>query len=100
VKQSANGTADPALADGESGFGHKAAAWTQGHSGAASLTCDSHTHVTKFVIDRTEYGYGELQKGRAYVQFCLFDANNPASEDPTAPNAAPPVSSMVFMNVR
>jgi hypothetical protein len=100
VKQSANGTADPALADGGTGFGHKATAWTQGHSGVADLVCDSHTHVGKFIIDRTEYGYGDLVKGRAYVQFCLFDANNPEPADPTAEGAAPPVSSMVFMNVR
>ncbi len=100
VKQSANGTASPALATEGSGYGERAAAWTQGHSGVASLSCDGRTHVTKFVVDRSEYGYGNLQKGRAYVQFCLFDANNPASEDPTAPDAVPPVSDMEFMNVR
>lgn len=93
VKQSANGTADPRLAEEGTGYGQKAAAWSQGHSGSLQLKCDGRTHVGKFVVDRSEYGYGTLLKGDAYVQFCLFDAAN-------SPLTGPPVSSMEFLHVR
>jgi hypothetical protein len=90
VKQSANGTASPALAEEGTGYGEKAAAWSQGHSGVAQLQCDGRTHVGKFVVDRSEFGYGTLLKGDAYVQFCLFDRYNQQA----------PVSSMEFLHVR
>src|SRR3712207_2727565 len=89
VKQSANGTANPALAVPDSGYGGKATAWSQGHGAAATLRCDGKTHVDRFLVDRTEFGYGDLQKGRAYVQFCLFDATAQVE----------PISSMGFVNI-
>ena len=95
VKQSANGTADPRLAEEGTGYGMKATAWSQSHSVVQTLNCDGKTHVGKFVVDRQEYGYGTLLKGDAYVQFCLFDA--------TTGDAGPegtPVSSMEYVHVR
>ena len=95
VKQSANGTASPALAEEGTGYGERAAAWSQGHGAVVTLDCDGRTHVGRFIVDRSEYGYGNLQTGRAYVQFCLYDSTIPA-EDPEAA----PISSMEFVNVR
>ncbi|BDZ45859.1 hypothetical protein [Naasia aerilata] len=69
VKQSADRTADPALAEPESGFGHVAATWSQTHVG--DIVCDGRTHVVKVTVDQTEQGYGTLGKGDAWVQFCL-----------------------------
>jgi len=102
VKQSANGTADPALAVGGTGYGGQAAAWSQSHAGVADLVCDGHTHVGRFLVDRNEPGYGSFQKGDAYVQFCMFDATHPfdQSADPESPDAVQPISSMEFVHVR
>lgn len=101
VKQAADGSADPRLANPGSGGGtdengnpipgvYTAATWVQSHAGAAKLQCDGHTHVAKFAVDQSEQGYGTLRKGEAWVQFCLFDANNQQA----------PVSSMEFLHVR
>jgi hypothetical protein len=95
VKQSANGTADPGLAEEGTGYGQKAIAWSQGHGAVSNLVCDGHTHVSLFTVDRSEYGYGTLQKGDAYVQFCMFDATTPV-EGPEGQ----PISSMQFVHVR
>jgi hypothetical protein len=67
AKQSATGERDPLLTgEGTSAY---AAAWLQNHP---SLDCDGRNHVDSFVIDNfTEYGFGHLQKGEAWVQFCL-----------------------------
>jgi hypothetical protein len=67
AKQSATGERDPLLT-GE-GSSQYAAAWLQNHP---SLDCDGRNHVESFVIDNyTEYGFGRLQKGQAWIQFCL-----------------------------
>lgn len=95
VKQSANGTADPALAQEGTGYGQKATAWSQGHSAVSNLVCDGRTHVSLFTVDRSEFGYGTLQKGDAYVQFCMFDATTPV-EGPEGE----PISSSEFVHVR
>jgi hypothetical protein len=88
VKQTADRTADPALAnEGSSGI---AAAWSQSHAGVAQLVCDGKNHVVTVMVDQTEQGFGTLAKGDAWVQFCLFDATTPVA----------PVSDMEFMHVR
>ena len=93
VKQSENGTAAPDLAEEGTGYGAKAAAWSQGHGAVVKLRCDGSTRVGRFTVDRSEFGYGDLQRGDAYVQFCLFDATTGTGED------AVPVSSMKFLDV-
>jgi hypothetical protein len=79
VKQNADATVDPALTEEGSGFGHGAAAWVQAHP--QTLRCDGRNHVDVFQVDTTEpappefgggtIGYGALQRGYGYVQFCL-----------------------------
>ncbi len=76
VKQSADRTADPRLAQEGSGFERIAATWSQTHAG--EIVCDGRTHVIKVTVDQTEVfpgvgplGYGTLGKGEAYVQFCI-----------------------------
>jgi hypothetical protein len=73
VKQSADRTANPALATEGSGGQKIAAAWSQSHAGV--LTCDGKRHTGAFTVDQTEQGFGTLARGAGYVQFCLFDAN-------------------------
>ncbi|GAA1952874.1 hypothetical protein [Microbacterium deminutum] len=74
LKQSADRTADPRLADEGSGSRGTAAAWSQSHAGKPK--CDGTTHFGVFTVDQQEAGYGILRHGWAYVQFCLFDAQN------------------------
>ncbi|MDQ4137621.1 MAG: hypothetical protein M3116_02085, partial [Actinomycetota bacterium] len=50
VKQSADRTADPRLAQPNSGGDRVAAAWSQSHD-TAKLDCDGRSHVTKFTVD-------------------------------------------------
>ncbi|HWU47962.1 MAG TPA: hypothetical protein VN133_14495 [Humibacter sp.] len=88
VKQTADRTADPALAN--EGSSQIAAAWSQSHAGVMQLVCDGKNHVASFTVDQTEQGFGTLAKGDAWVQFCLFDATTPVG----------PVSDMEFMHVR
>ncbi len=79
VKQSADRTADPRLAQPESGGNRVAAAWSQTHD-AGALDCDGKNHVTTFTVDQLEQGYGRLGKGDAWVQFCLVGADAVVSE--------------------
>jgi hypothetical protein len=88
VKQGPNGTAPAWLAEEGSGSSNAATVWLQSHAGVA--TCDGHKHSQRFVVDQQEQGYGKILEGRAYVQFCLFDATT----------GEQPVSSMVFKRVR
>jgi hypothetical protein len=84
VKQNANATADPALTQEGSGFGHVSTTWVQSHP--ASLQCDGKNHVQVFKVDTTEQippefgggtvGYGQLIRGQGYVQFCLTSSTN------------------------
>jgi len=70
VKQSATGRVDPAISAEGSGFGGAASAWWQSHRG--SFTCDGKRHVAWFTVDTLEPGSrGKLQKGSAWVQFCI-----------------------------
>jgi hypothetical protein len=69
AKQSADGSRDPRL-EGE-GSSALSAAWLQNH--ATAFTCDGKWHTDDFQVDNfTEYGFGRLQRGEAWVQFCLI----------------------------
>lgn len=87
VKQTADRTADPILAN--EGSSQVSAAWSQTHAGV--LDCDGMNHVATFTVDQTEQGFGELASGSAWVQFCLFDATT---------GFETPVSDTGFMLVR
>jgi hypothetical protein len=79
VKQTADRTADPALA--QPGSSSIAAAWSDSHRNG--LTCDGKIHVDTFEVDQLEPVWGSeepksavyepLAKGVGYVQFCLYD---------------------------
>lgn len=77
VKQTADRKADPRLA--QEGSSQIAAAWSQTHE--ADLDCDGRVHVDKFLVHQDEVpegatepvGFGVLERGKAWVQFCLVD---------------------------
>ena len=70
AKQSAAADIDPAISAEGSGFGGVASAWWQSHRG--SFTCDGNRHVAWYTVDMVEPGSrGQLQKGWAWVQFCI-----------------------------
>ena len=79
VKQTADRTADPRLA--EEGSSAISAAWSDSHRN--EVTCDGRIHVDRFEVDQLEplWGSGQpkstvfqpLAKGWGYVQFCLYD---------------------------
>ncbi|MCU1501489.1 MAG: hypothetical protein JWM12_843, partial [Ilumatobacteraceae bacterium] len=90
--QTADRKADPALA--EEGSSSIAAAWSDSHRNTPN--CDTRTHIGRFTVDQqepyfTEEGpvgaksdiYQPLARGKAWVQFCLFDDNFPTTgEEP------------------
>ncbi len=57
--------------DAEHELGSRAdsAAWWQSHP--QDFSCDGAWHTQSFVIDTTEQGFGDLEHGQAWVQFCL-----------------------------
>jgi hypothetical protein len=67
VKQTADRTADPRLA--HEGSSQISAAWSQSHRNP--VTCDGKLHTGTFTVDHVEYGFGTLQRGKGYVQFCV-----------------------------
>jgi hypothetical protein len=67
VKQAADGRPDAALR-GE-GSSAKANAWIQSHP---QITCDGTWRTETFTVDTLEQGFGTLQPGQAWVQFCLY----------------------------
>jgi hypothetical protein len=75
AKQTGEGRPDPALRDEASS--QAAAAWIQAHP-LGEFTCDGAWHTDTFRIS-TDFdpvnggGFGELQTGQVWVQFCLFD---------------------------
>jgi hypothetical protein len=69
VKQTAERLPDPRLKEEESSA--ISAAWSQNHP-TSQVTCDGLWHVDTFTVSHEEYGFGQLQPGQAYVQFCLF----------------------------
>ncbi|MFL5955748.1 MAG: hypothetical protein ACJ76I_16750 [Gaiellaceae bacterium] len=73
VKQTADRSPDNAL-KGEASS-RASAAWSQSHP-TAEISCDGQWHVQTFTIGQTDYGFGTLQQGQGYVQFCLFGGDN------------------------
>ncbi len=78
AKQSADGQPDQRLR-GE-GSSQIAGAWVQSHPSPDSFTCDGTWQVDTFTIDTEEQGFGELQQGQAWVQFCLIGESTFISE--------------------
>jgi hypothetical protein len=62
----------------EEGSGGDSAAWSSSH--ANTVTCDGKWHVATFTVDQDEFGWGELEPGQAWVQFCVI----PPGADPDA----------------
>jgi hypothetical protein len=78
VKQTADRSADPALA----GHGSSAISAAMSHSHRNGITCDGRTRVGTFTVDQVEWGFGALAKGAGYVQFCVTDLEaDPTSEE-------------------
>jgi hypothetical protein len=48
-----------------SGYEGRATAWSQGRSAVVNLACDGRTDVGRFTVDRSEVGYGMVQRGCA-----------------------------------
>lgn len=69
VKQTADRSPDNAL-KGETSSAISAA-WSQSHP-TAQVTCDGQWHTQTFTISQADYGFGTLQQGQGYVQFCFF----------------------------
>ena len=67
AKQAESGRPDKALQlEGSSGT---AAAWWQSHP--VDFSCDGVWHTQSFLIDTEEQGFGELEHGQVWIQFCL-----------------------------
>lgn len=62
----------------EEGSSQHSAAWLQSHP--TGFTCDGEWHTGTFEIDTAEQGWGELQAGQAWVQFCLIGESTFISE--------------------
>jgi hypothetical protein len=43
----------------------------QSHPASTDFSCDGAWHTQSFVNDTTEQGFGELEHGQAWIQFCL-----------------------------
>jgi hypothetical protein len=69
VKQTAERSPDNRL-KGE-GSSEVSAAWSQSHPTGA-VVCDGAWHTQTFTVSHAEYGFGALEQGQGYVQFCLF----------------------------
>ena len=54
----------------EEGSSEVSAAWWQSHP--QDFTCDGRWHTDTFTIGTFEYGFGELEHGQSWVQFCLI----------------------------
>jgi hypothetical protein len=68
VKQAESGLPEQWLT--EEGSGGNSAAWS--HSHRNTVVCDGQWHVATFTVDQNEWGWGELQSGQAWVQFCVI----------------------------
>ena len=72
--------------------------WSDSHRNP--VVCDGKTHTSRFTVDQVEGKaglYGTLVKGKAWVQFCLFDDTTPKGDGQT--DFGQPVSSMVWKNI-
>jgi hypothetical protein len=76
VKQAASRLPERWLTAEGSGAG--SAAWS--HSHANAVACDGAWHTGTFRVDQQEWGWGTLQRGQAWVQFCVI----PPGGDPEA----------------
>jgi hypothetical protein len=98
VKQSESGKKDAAIEAEGSGGGQVAKRWSDSHRNP--VVCDGKTHTSRFTVDQVEGkagAYGTLVKGKAWVQFCLFDDTTPKGDGQT--DFGQPVSSMVWKNI-
>jgi hypothetical protein len=98
VKQSETGKKDPAIEGEGSGGSAVAKRWSDSHRNP--VVCDGKTHTSRFTVDQVEGkagAYGTLVKGKAWVQFCLFDDTTPKGDGQT--DFGQPVSSMVWKNI-
>ena len=78
AKQSEDGTPDQRLR--LEGSSQVAAAWLESHPTPDTFTCDGKWHTDTFEIHAEEQGFGELQNGQAWVQFCLIGESTFISE--------------------
>ncbi len=78
AKQVADRSRNPIL-EGPESSAHSAA-WIQSHPAPDTFTCDGRQHVDTFAIDTAEAGFGELRRGEAWVQFCMYGATTAISE--------------------
>jgi hypothetical protein len=69
VKQTASRLPDARLKEESSSA--VSAAWSQSHP-TEQVVCDGQWHTDTFTVDHAEQGFGALQQGQAYLQFCLF----------------------------
>lgn len=98
VKQSESGRKDPAISTEGSGGSGVARRWSDSHRNP--VVCDGKTRTSRFTVDQVEGKAGLYQtliKGKAWVQFCLFDDTTPKGDGQT--DFGQPVSSMVWKNI-
>ncbi|HET7682676.1 MAG TPA: hypothetical protein VFK34_03295 [Marmoricola sp.] len=50
--------------------------WAENPAGQ-TIDCDGRWHATRFTVKRVE-GWGELERGSAWVQFCVYDSEGRA----------------------
>ena len=79
AKQVEDGRPDARL-QGE-GSSAVAANWMQSHPEPSTFTCDGNWHTDSFVIETADFGpmapdWGALERGQAWVQFCLLTTAN------------------------
>ena len=79
AKQMADGRPDAALQQESSSA--VAANWMQSHPDPSTFTCDGTWRTGSFVIETADFGpqapdWGALEKGQAWVQFCLLTTAN------------------------
>jgi len=77
VKQAESGLPEQWLT--EEGSGGASAAWSHSHRNTA--TCDGRWHVGTFTVDHIEWGWGTLQQGQAWVQFCVIPPDSGSGPD-------------------
>lgn len=77
AKQVASRRRDPILE--QEGSSAASAAWLESHP--MQFTCDGTKRTETFVIHANEQGFGKLEKGMAWVQFCLIGQNTFLSEN-------------------
>lgn len=63
----------------EEGSGANSAAWSSSHRNP--VTCDGQWHVGTFTVDQQEFGWGTLQPGQAWVQFCVIPPGGGSGPD-------------------